>query len=57
MVTIDINHRRKYYNATIPDKYGVNQSDKIKSNDYNEFLKLLEAKLESKEPFKNIKYL
>ena len=57
VVTIDINHRRKYYSATIPNKYGVDQSDKIKSNDYDEFLKLLENKLESKNPFKGIKFL
>lgn len=57
VVTIDIDHRRKYYNATIPDKYGVDESDKIKSNDYDEFLRSLEAKLESREPLKNIKYL
>lgn len=57
VVTIDINHKRKHYSAIIPDKYGVDESDKIKSNDYNEFLRSLEAKLESREPLKNIKYL
>ena len=57
VVTIDIDHRRKHYSATIPSKYGIDPSDKIKSNNYEEFLKLLEDKLESKEPFKNIKYL
>lgn len=57
VVTIDIDHRRKYYSATIPSKYGVDPSDRIKSNNYEEFLKLLETKLESKEPFKNIKFL
>ena len=57
VVSITVNHTREEYNATIPNKYGIDESDKIKSNDYNEFLKLLEAKLESREPFKNIKYL
>lgn len=57
VVSITINHTRKQYNATIPSKSGIDSSDRIKSNNYNEFLKLLEAKLESKEPFKNIKYL
>lgn len=57
VVTIDIDHRKKHYSATIPNKYWVDQSDKIKSSDYDEFLKLLENKLESKEPFKNIKFL
>ena len=57
VVTIDIDHRRKYYSATIPNKYKVDQSDKIKSNNYDKFLKLLENKLESKNPFKGIKFL
>lgn len=57
VVSMNIDHRRKQYSATIPNKCGIDPSDKIKSNDYDEFLKLLETKLESKEPFKNIKYL
>ena len=57
VVSIDIDRSRKYYSATIPNKYGIDPSDKIQSNNYNEFLKLLETKLESKEPFKGIKYL
>lgn len=57
VVTMDLHHTRKHYIATIPSKYGVDPSDKITSNNYDEFLKLLEAKLESKEPFKNIKFL
>lgn len=57
VVSITINPTKKEYEATIPNKYGIDESDKIKSNNYNEFLKLLEAKLESREPFKNIKYL
>lgn len=57
VVTIDIDHRRKHYSATIPSKHGIDPSDRIKSNNYEEFLKLLETKLESKEPFKNIKFL
>lgn len=57
VVSINIDHRRKHYSATIPSKYGIDSSDRIKSNNYKEFLKLLEDKLESKEPFRNIKFL
>lgn len=57
VVTIELHHTRKHYSATIPGKYGVDPSDKITSNNYEEFLKLLEDKLESKEPFKSIKFL
>lgn len=57
VVSINIDHRRKKYSATIPSKYGIDQSDKTQSNNYDEFLKLLETKLESREPFRNIKYL
>ena len=56
VVTIDIDHRRKHYSATIPSKHGIDPSDRIKSNNYEEFLKLLEDKLESKEPLNNIIY-
>ena len=57
VVSITIDITRKQYSTTIPSKYGIDPSDKIESSDYNKFLRLLEAKLESKELFKNIKYL
>lgn len=57
VVTIDLHHTKKHYSATIPSKHGIDPSNRIQSNNYDAFLKLLEDKLESKDPFKNMKFL
>lgn len=50
-IILFINHRGNQYAATFSDEYEFRQLAEITSNNYDEFLKLLEAKLELNNPF------
>ena len=50
-IMLFINHEANQYAATFSDEYEFRQLAEITSNNYNEFLKLLEAKLELNNPF------
>ena len=50
-IILFINHDDNQYVATFSDEYEFKQLAEITSNNYNEFLKLLEAKLELNNPF------
>ena len=50
-IMLFINHEDNQYAATFSDEYEFRQLTKITSNNYDEFLKLLEAKLELNNPF------
>lgn len=45
-IILFIDHANNQYNATFSDEYEFSQLAKIKSKNYNEFLKLLDTKLE-----------
>ena len=50
-IILFINHQGNQYAATFSDEYEFKQLAEIKSNSYNEFLKILETKLELNNPF------
>lgn len=50
VIMLFINHRDNQYAATFSDEYEFKQLAEIKSNSYNEFLKILETKLELNNP-------
>lgn len=50
-IILFINHQDNQYAATFSDEYEFKQLAEIKSNSYNEFLKILETKLELNNPF------
>ena len=50
-IMLFINHEDNQYAATFSDEYEFRQLAEITSNNYDEFLKLLEAKLELNNPF------
>lgn len=49
-IMLFINHEDNQYAATFSDEYEFKQLAEIKSNSYNEFLKILETKLELNNP-------
>ena len=49
-IMLFINHEDNQYAATFSDEYEFRQLAEIKSNSYNEFLKILETKLELNNP-------
>ena len=49
-IMLFINHEDNQYAATFSDEYEFKELAEIKSNSYNEFLKILETKLESNNP-------
>ena len=49
-IILFINHEDNQYAATFSDEYEFKQLAEIKSNSYNEFLKILETKLELNNP-------
>lgn len=50
-IMLFINHEDSQYAATFSDEYEFKQLAEITSNNYDEFLKLLETKLELNNPF------
>lgn len=50
-IILFINHESNQYAATFSDEYEFRQLAEITSNNYDEFLKLLEVKLELNNPF------
>ena len=50
-IILFINHDDNQYVATFSDEYEFKQLAEIKSSNYDEFLKLLETKLELNNPF------
>ena len=50
-IILFINHEDNQYAATFSDEYEFSQLAEIISNNYDEFLKLLETKLELNNPF------
>jgi hypothetical protein len=50
-IMLFINHEDNQYAATFSDEYEFKQLAEITSNNYDEFLKLLEVKLELNNPF------
>ena len=51
LIILFIDQTNNQYNATFSDEYEFSQLAEIKSKNYNEFLKLLETKLESNNLF------
>lgn len=57
LIILFIDHANNQYNATFSDEYDFKQLAEIKSKNYNEFLKLLETKLESNNSFWIIRHI
>lgn len=55
-IMLFINHENNQYAATFSDEYEFRQLAEIKSSNYDEFLKILETKLELNNPFWTTRY-